>query len=581
MRVVIRPTGRLLVVLLVGLLLIGALATPPGAQAAGDEVEREMWTTVSDGVDLRATLTGAGPLRPRPTVVEFTPYGDDAGTLEVGPHYNSLLVQLRGTGDSHGRFDALGPRSQRDVVEVLRWACRQPWSDGNLALNGYSASAIVLYNSWHRRLPCVRAAIMRSGTHELYRDLLVPGGISNLLPGIGVLGLIGAPALAQGAERDPATVPDALAGLVASGVNAGLARPILDRWWRQRGWRGDANDIPVLVVNGFFDVESRGAFEAYRALREDGAHLLMAGGHDGAPAGTDNGVGEARAWLDHHVRGLDNGVERHPRVQLMMSDGSRLGYLAGDVVRHRARDWPVPGTRWASLRLDAARSGSATSLNDGTLRLGRPRQAATQSWPNAPSLPTSTDVPNAAIVGASGLNQVSSALPVLADMKLAEPLGLSYTTPPLDAPVRAAGPASLEIDVSTTSPQGHLWAVVSDVAPDGTANPLTVGRLSTEFPEINRRRSLVRDGDVVQPYGRYNRADPPTPGEVRRYHVELWPIGNRFRAGHRIRLHLVGASAASRPGVPGLNSVEVGPGSGARLLLPVLPGSNLRKALTR
>ena len=85
-----------------------------------------------------------------------------------------------GTGDSGGRFDALGPRTQQDVAEVLRWACSQPWSDGTLGLNGFSASAITVYNSLHLPLPCVKAAVLKSGTHELYRDLIYPGGVSNL-----------------------------------------------------------------------------------------------------------------------------------------------------------------------------------------------------------------------------------------------------------------------------------------------------------------------------------------------------------------------------------------------------------------
>jgi uncharacterized protein len=50
----------------------------------------------------------------------------------------------------------------------------------------------------------------------------------------------------------------------------------------------------------------------------------------------------------------------------------------------------------------------------------------------------------------------------------------------------------------------------------------------------------------------------------------LWPIGNRFRAGHRIRLTLLGASGASKPSPPGIDTIRVGGPSGATLLLPVL-----------
>ena len=141
-------------------------------------------------------------------------------------------MQIRGTGDSDGRFDALGPRTQADVVEVLRWACRQSWSNGILALNGFSASAITIYNSLHLNLPCVKAAVLKSGTFDLYRDLLVPGGISNAVPGLGVLALIGAPATIQGADRlqrNPASSLDVLAGLVDAGVQGGLAHPTSTR----------------------------------------------------------------------------------------------------------------------------------------------------------------------------------------------------------------------------------------------------------------------------------------------------------------------------------------------------------------
>jgi predicted acyl esterase len=121
--------------------------------------------------------------------------------------------------------------------------------------------------------------------------------------------------------------------------------------------------------------------------------------------------------------------------------------------------------------------------------------------------------------------------------------------------------------------------VVSDVFPDGSAHPVATGRLSTAYPTVNRRRSLRRRGEIVQPYGAYGRRSPAPPGSERRYRIELWPIGNRFRAGHRIRLDIVGASAFSMPGRPGLNTVRVGEGSGSRLLLPVLSGSDLGEAL--
>jgi predicted acyl esterase len=560
-------TGRRSLLALAAILVAGLAAGP----ARAETVSQDERFTASDGVELATTLTGAAPLEPRPTIVEFSPYGRGSASFTPGPAYNSLLVQIRGTGDSDGRFDALGPRTQRDVAETLRWACHQPWSDGTLGINGFSASAITIYNSLHRHLPCVRAAVLKSGTFELYRDLLYPGGVSNMIPGAGVLALIGFPAAVQGLDRlarDPASGADIIAGLTDAGLSD-LLHPTLDDWWRKRGFRGDVNHLPILMIDGFYDVESRGAFQAFQALRADDAHLVVIGAHDGAPANTDAGLGEITQWFDRHVREVHNGVGRHPRVQLWLADGDREDMLAGDFVRVDARNWPVPKTTWASLALDP----------NGSLTLGEPQTTAQQSYPALASIPFNSDPYNTAIIGGFGVNQLATAFPVLTEMNASEPTGLTYTTPPFATDVLAAGPASLDIRLSSTAPETQIWAVLSDVSPDGVAHPVASGRLLSSFPKIDRERSLRRDGEIVQPYSEFDAKDPAASGTERRYRIEFWPVGNRFAAGDRLRLTILSASGASQAGTPALNTVSVGAGTGSKLLFPVLPGGDLGEAL--
>ena len=537
-----------------GLAVLVALVATAPAQAATVDLP----FTASDGVRLQATLSGAAPIGPRPTIVEFSPYGRNSQTVTPSQDYNLLLVQIRGTGDSSGSFDALGPRTQQDVAEVLGWACAQSWSNGTLGLNGFSASAITIYNSLHLPLPCVKAAVLKSGTHELYRDLIYPGGVNNLVPDAGVMALIGAPAISQNPAR-----PDMLAGLFATGFN-GLTHSALDDYWRERGIRGDVNHLPILMIDGFFDVESRGAFQAFQQLRGDGAHLEVVGAHDSAPKGTDGGAADTQAWFDRYLRGAANGIDAQPRVKLWLADGDREDDLAGHFVRYDGSDWPVPGTRWRSLKLGPG----------GTLTRTRPTRTATESYPQIPSLTTNSDPYNTAIAGSAGLNALTTALPVLSDMTVAQQLGRSYTTTPLKADLLSAGPASLDVRLSSTAPQTNIWAVICDVWPNGTPHPMAAGRLNSDFPGIDPDRSLrdPRTGAIVQPYGRYDRPRPATPLSPRRYRVELWPIGNRFRAGHRIGLTLLGASGASKQSPPGVDSITVGGRRGARLYLPVLPG---------
>jgi uncharacterized protein len=551
--------------------VLAVLWLPSSAQAATASVTQRV--KMSDGVTLAATVSGQSPLKPRPVIVEFSPYGPGTMTTTDGAAYNYLLVQIRGTGASDGSFDALGPRTQLDVAQTLRWACGQPWSNGRLGLNGFSASAITVYNSLHLKLPCVRTAVLRSGTFELYRDLLWPGGVSNFIPGLGVLALIGAPAAAQGFSKSPVSDLDTAVGLIDAGVNGGLRHQTLDSWWQQRGFRGDANHrVPILMLDSFYDVESRGAFQAFQALRRYGARLLVVGAHDGPPAGTDDGDHAIKLWFDQHLRRARGRTRPRPRVQLLMSDGSRERYAAGHFVRYKARNWPVPGTRWESLWLSAARSGSGHSLFDGSLVSARPSSSAVQPYVAIPSVPTMSDVANSGFFGPDGLNQAASAFPLLTETGLAEPFGLTYTTPPLAHDLLSAGPAALDLRLSSTAPETALWAVIADVWADGSSHPVAAGRLLSAYPNIVRSRSLVdRQGDVVQPYGDYSsRSDAPLL-TARTYQIEFWPIGNRFKRGDRIRLVILGASAASLPSLPAVNFATAGGSNASRLLLPVLP----------
>ncbi len=557
-------------------LAASALALPAAARA--DAATLNTSVKMSDGVSLQATVTGQAPLSARPVIVEFSPYGPGSGTTQDGSAYNYLLVQDRGTGASPGQFDALGPRTQEDVQQTLQWACHQSWSDGNLALNGFSASAIAVYNSLHLSLPCVRTAVLKSGTYSLYRDLLDPGGVNNFVPGLGVMALIGAPTLEQGGSR---LQPNPLTGLISGFDTAvgffdvglsDIGHPTLDSFWAQRQYTGDANSFPVLMLDSFYDVESQGAFEAFRALRGVGDRLLVVAGHDGYPAGTDGGVVQIKDWFDHYLLGVDNGVQSGPPVDMLMSDGSRESYDAGSYVQYNASDWPVPGTQWMSLALNPARSASGSSINDGSLTAQAPSASTTQSYAAIPSITTMSDTPNAAFVGPDGLNQAANQFPLLTETNLTEPLALTYTTAPLTQNVLSAGPAALDLRLSSTAPSTDIWAVISDVWPDGSSHPVASGRLNSTFPYINKAQSITDgQGQVVGPWGNFTTAVSTPPLSARNYQLAFWPIGNEFKAGDRIRLVILGASGASLPSLPALNSVQLGGSSGSKLLLPVLP----------
>ncbi len=558
--------------LLVPLLALCAVFISPGSVQA-EQIKQNIRIATPDGTSLAARLAGEGPLSAKPVIVEFGPYGQDCCPQSVGPDYNYLHVHIRGTGDSDGAFDALGPQTQKDVRDVLAWACTQPWSNGRLGLYGFSASAITVYNSLNLPLPCVQTAVLGAGTHELYRDLLYPGGLPNLVPGIGVLAGIGAPALANGPTRLQRDLAEAVVEPTAGMTNIGfsyLLHPTLDQWWRERGMRGDVNDIPVLMITSFYDVESRGPFQTYQELRGDGAHLYVVGAHDGEPAPGGRAAAEQRRWYDRYLRDVPNGVDTDPKVQLLLSDGDREDWNAGRFVKVDGADWPIPGTEWAPLKL-----GPDHSLGTAT-----PATSAQHPYISLPSLPTATDIHTTSLLYQAGGVHSNPLANLLSDMTLPEPLGLSYTTRPLASDVVSAGPANLQLRLTSTAAESDLYAVLSDVSPDGRAHPVATARLRSSFPDIDPARSLTDgNGEIVQPYGNFASKRYAKIGEERLYQLEFWPIGNRFKAGHRIRLHVIGGSLFHLPAPPAINLVRAGGPNGSRLLFPVLPGSDIGAAL--
>jgi len=562
--------------------------TPPAAEDAPTIVEAVTFTA-DDGAQLRAyvrgvprdSASGAGDLSPRPLIVEFSPYGGN-GIPDFGPAYNHVFVHARGTGESTGVWSAIGPRDQQDIQEFLEWACEQPWSNGHIGLYGFSASAIAVYNSMHLPLACVDAASLMAGTNELYRDLLYPGGIPNVVPELVVGFGVGIPIMQSSGARlragqSPIDPLQAGLGLQLIAVDV-FQHATEDQYWIDRTQRAGPDHFPVLADTGFYDVESRGPFESFRMLRALGVpiHLRVFGAHDGFPAGTPGPFPDYQRWFDHYLLGADNGVENEPAVSMLVGDGSYESQIAGTVTRLDSDDWPVPGTRWQKFFLDPARGGGAQSINDGQLSTIAPAESTLQAYPSITSFGPATD-PNT--TSAAGAGALINLFPFSTQLVMAEATALTYTTPALDSDVNVVGPASLDLFLATALTEADIYAVIADVWPDGTAHAVGIGRLRTSYPNVIAERSRIDDGgEIVEPYPDHSAKTPAMPAAMREYHVEFWPVGNRFKAGHRVRLYLVGPPMYMLPS-PDLNLVSIGGNTPSRLLLPVLPGNDLCGAI--
>jgi len=142
---------------------------------------------MSDGIGLATDIWYADPSRPRPVVLERTPYGrtrtdqserqasasGPASRADVAAHYAGagfayVVQDCRGTGDSGGVFEKY-TQEQGDSSDTIRWLRQQTWCDGRVLTAGFSYGAA-----------CQLAAMARGG-HPPDAAVLDCGGFSDAL----------------------------------------------------------------------------------------------------------------------------------------------------------------------------------------------------------------------------------------------------------------------------------------------------------------------------------------------------------------------------------------------------------------
>jgi hypothetical protein len=200
-------------------------------------------------------------------------------------------------------------------------------------------------------------------------------------------------------------------------------------------------------------------------------------------------------WMDHYLRGIDNGVEREKPVRVFVMGADR--WVESD-------RWPVATD---SLVLYLARGRSGTGL----LQPAPPKADRSASVVLSDPAHPLTDP----FGGYSGAHDYRNfvGLPGL----------LTFETAPLPHDLTVVGAIRARILLSTDGRDTDLWVRILDVAPDGTA------------------WNLMNPGlDVIRASYRHESRVPEllTPGHV--YAVTLSELltGNQFKQGHRIRIQL-------------------------------------------
>jgi hypothetical protein len=122
------------------------------------------------------------------------------------------------------------------------------------------------------------------------------------------------------------------------------------------------------------------------------------------------------------------------------------------------------------------------------------------------------------------------------------PEHLEYLTEPLSEDLEIVGPVALYLHVAIATEDADFIVKLMDIAPDGSAFMLSRGWLKASHRELDEIQSRP-----WRPYHPHTRAVPVTPGEVNEYAIEIRPIANLFRKGHRIKLEIWSCDYPAEP----------------------------------
>ncbi|HEY3727734.1 MAG TPA: CocE/NonD family hydrolase [Solirubrobacteraceae bacterium] len=485
--------------------------------------EHDLPATMDDGAVLLADrwvareATGTA----QSTVLIRSPYGRGGfvgllfGRLLAERGLQVVIQSVRGTFGSEGQFAPFDERA--DGLATLAWLRRQPWHGGRIGMMGPSYLGLVQWAVAPDAGDDLAALAIQVSASEFYDQTYAGGSLS-----LETIGSWMALVAAQESRLAPVAINRALRKLEstlgelplaelderATGAPLPWFRAAFDHpgredaYWAARDFSARVGEVRAAVqfVGGWYDILLPWMLEDYAALRAAGhdPQLQIGPWTHTAPGLVGAGHREGIAWLRRHLLG-DDGRPRSSPVQVLIT-----GERSGGGWRELA-SWPPPGTTERRLwlgsgrRLDFESPGLARGGGDGAGGRG-------DGYRYDPADPTPS----------LGGPVLLARHPVVDNREL-ESRGdvLTYSTEPLARTMEAVGPVRVELWASASSDYFDLFARVCDVDPAGRS-----WNVCDALARIAPGR-FERSGDGVWPVA-----------------FDLWPIGHRFDAGHRIRLQV-------------------------------------------
>jgi predicted acyl esterase len=507
----------------------------------GIRIDRDIVVKLRDGHVIYVDVYRPDGADDVPAIVAWSPYGKrtgyvgenqvngvpegtySAGTKAEGPDpdywcrlgYAVVNPDARGAGYSEGTIQFWNTTEGKDAADLIEWVAQQGWSNGRVGMSGSSWLAISQWFAAAEQPPHLACIAPWEGITDLYRQLSCRGGI----PEIGFMGFLMANMWGTGGAEDV--------------VAMAQEHPLLDAYWQDKIVALENITVPAYITAGWSHFHLWGSMDAFRHIGSPLKWLRAHREFEWPDYYTPENLADLRLFFDRYLKGLHNGWEMTPRVRLDVMDRGDRDW----VTRRSEEDFPLPGTRFEKMFLDATSSSLA------------PAQPAAEAL-------TRYD----AVSGRAAFD-------------------LRFT-----GDTEVTGYLKLRLWVSAQDADDmDLFVVVQKVEEDGTVIPtLVMGQPHPGSPGMLRVSHRALDPErstESEPVHLHTHRQMLKPGEIVPVDIAIWPMSRFWHAGEALRV-LVSGNYVRGPWFEpfrwdilnaGTHVIHTGGQFDSHLLLPVIP----------
>jgi hypothetical protein len=545
-------------------LVVMSMAIPAASASASSPVVSHGYFALPDGTQLAYTLTLPKAGGRFPTVLFYDPYAAGATSdPSWAPYgYAFIGVNFRGTGCSQGVFKMTAANIWgKDGANVVAWIAKQSWSDGKVAMNGYSFEGTSEWATAPYAGSALKAIMPSNVFPDLYRDLSYPGGVFNILDPAWIAAarqfVVGTDAFTDGLTQPQCDLNEVGSTTQDDAETFDtMEHPFRDSFWQHDPWSLTSRiHIPVLGCVNWQDTTAfPRAFNEFRSLPPKTTWLV---GGDGSHYDCPINLLTRIKFLNYYLKGIHNGWQKTPHL-VLYHEVTAAEDPDRDLVPLDAGGWHSSIQTWADVN---------KAIHPLTLYL--------QSG-NALGLhaPTTAEDPDKFVNDELGVNNPSLFGDVPPTPGITE---VTYTTPVLTHDVEFLGSGSANLWLSSSGSDTAIEVMISDVRPDGEESIVSDGFEQASMRYLDAAQSTVLE--PVQTDLRQN-VEYLTPGVPVYARVAFEPFDHVFRKGSRIRISIDAAGyTLLGTSLPGADSIFHTPGMTSSIVLGWLPWATAHAAL--